>query len=275
MPFSAPLILNQMIKALCHHDQRLTEARDCQEYSWQQDNTSSPITDFLSLVCTDHKAITIPDSPEGTATAAAAPPPKKITIKEYQHWKALEETHAATFLNKDEHGEMLDYEDFSLQDDLANIHFSSRMPTPVLEVPELMALSDGPSTIPKVTVSAPSHHPTVAANRAPGYSQGMSLSNASPMQVGMPRTSPRRTLAHGTTAEEILLRGLTLPCLLQQELSLLGLLPLLTDNHLKMMASLCTLDASGLQFICKSIEATREKGPLDHHWATLHHKRQH
>ena len=45
---NAPHIANTMIEALHHHDRRQSEARDHQEYSQQQDNTSSPIVDFLS-----------------------------------------------------------------------------------------------------------------------------------------------------------------------------------------------------------------------------------
>ena len=257
---AAPLIANTMIEALHHHDQRQSEGRDHQEYLQQQDNTSLPIVDFQSLARTDRKVITITDSPEGAAAAAKPLTTKKITFKEYQHLKALEEAHAATFLDEDEHGKMLDYEDFSSQDDPANIHISSWMPTPAPEeVPEPMP-SSKPTTIPKINVSAPGHHLTAAANRAPGFSRDMALSSTLPMQVGMPQVgtsamSPRKTPAHGTTAEEILLHGSTLSCTLQQEMSLLSSPPLLlTDNHLKMMESLCTLDASGLQFICELIE---------------------
>ena len=106
----------------------------------------------------------------------------------------------------------------------------------------------------------PGYHPMAAVNRAPGFGWGMALSSAFPMQVGMlqvgtPAISPRKTPAHGTTAEEMLLQGSMLLCSPQQEISLLSPPPLLTDNHLKMMESLHTLDAWGLQFICELIEA--------------------
>ena len=204
MPDSAPLITNRIIEALCHHDQRQAEARECQVYTQQQDNTSLPITDFSSPVHTDKEVITIPDSPEGTAATAAAPLPKKITLQEYQDWKAQEEALAATFRDRDEHGEMLDYEDFSSQDDLANIDIGFWTLTPAPEAPDPMA-SSRPTIVPVITMNPPSHHPMVAANRTPGYDRGMALSNALPIHIGMPVTSPRMTLAHGITTEEILL----------------------------------------------------------------------
>ena len=37
----------------------------------------------------------------------------KITVEEYQCFKALRKVHAATFLDDDENGEVLDYEDFA------------------------------------------------------------------------------------------------------------------------------------------------------------------
>ena len=182
MPDSAPLITNGMIEALCHHDQRQAKARESQDYTQQQDNTSLPVTDFSSPVRTDKEVITIPDSPKGTAATAAAPLPKKITLQEYQDCKAQEEALAATFLDRDEHFKMLDYEDFSSQDDPVNIHIGFWTPTPAPEAPKPMA-SSRPTIVPEITVNPPSHHPTVAANRAPGYDQGMALSNALPMHI--------------------------------------------------------------------------------------------
>ena len=116
----------------------------------------------------------------------------------------------ATFLNRDEHSKMLDCEAFSSQDDLANIHIGSRMPTPVLEAPEPTA-SSRPTVAPEVTMNAPSHHPMAAANQTPGYKLSTASSQTSPMQLGLPAVSPRRTLAHGTTAKEMLLWESTLP----------------------------------------------------------------
>ena len=152
----------------------------------------------------------VPDDAEGATTAAPALQ-TKITVEEYQRRKALKEVHVATFLDKDEYREMLDYEDFAPQDDPANIHIGYQMPTPApQEVHEPTASHE--STIPKTPV----HHPMAAANKAPGFGRGVPLC-ASPMQVGMPITSPRKMLMHGTTAVEVLLHGATLPCSLQQE----------------------------------------------------------
>ena len=98
-----------------------------------------------------------------------------------------------------------------------------------------------------------------AANKAPGFGQGVPLPSASPMQVGMPIASPCKTLMYRTSAEEVLLHGATLLFSLQQEARLLGPLMLLTDNHLKMIDSCHNLDSMGLQFICESIEALRRE----------------
>ena len=117
--------------------------------------------------------------------------------------------------------------------------------------------------IPKTISDTLMHHATAAANRAPGFGRGMPVAHASPMQIGTPVTSPRKTPLHSTTAEGALLHGATLPCSLWQEAMLLGLQPsLLTDNHIKMMDALCHLDTIGLQFICESVEALhRERMP--------------
>ena len=136
---NTPCITNTMLEALVCHDRRQSEARDCQEYSQQQNNSSSPIVDFPSPAQTNREDTIGSDDAEG-ATAAAPVPKTKITVEEYQCHKALEEAHVATFLDEDEYGEMLDYEDFAPQDDPANIHISYQMPTPAPEeVPEPMA----------------------------------------------------------------------------------------------------------------------------------------
>ena len=62
--------------------------------------------------------------------------------------------------------------------------------TPAPEAPKPMA-SSRPTIVPEITVNPPSQHPTVAANRVPGYDQGMALSNALPMHIAMPVTSTR------------------------------------------------------------------------------------
>ena len=134
-----------MLEALAHHHHRQTEARDCQEYQWQQDNTDSPIADFPSPMPVDREDPTDLDSLEGTT---ATPPPsspatsmaplkKKITIQEYHPHKTAEEQWATTFLDQDEYGEDLDYEDYELQYDPANIQIGYRTPMPIMQIPAL------------------------------------------------------------------------------------------------------------------------------------------
>ena len=184
-----------MIEALCHHDQRQSEARDRQEYLRQQDNTSSPIADFLSLVQTNQEATAIPDNTEGTAAAAPAPW-TKITVEKYQCCKALKEAHVPTFLNETEHGEMLTTRTFPHRTTLPTSTLAISMPTPALEeVPE-PAASNESTTIPKITVSMPGHHPMATANRVPGFGWEVALSSVSPMQVGTLIMSPQKTLMH-------------------------------------------------------------------------------
>ena len=47
-PQNAPQVANAMLEALAHHNCQQSEARDCQEYQWQQDNTEFPLADFPS-----------------------------------------------------------------------------------------------------------------------------------------------------------------------------------------------------------------------------------
>ena len=80
--------------------------------------------------------------------------------------------------------------------------------------------STGPGTVPGTTA----HHVATAANRVPGFSRGLPVARALPMQVGtpptsaspmqvtMPATSPYRIPGHTLTTEEELLQGTTLPC---------------------------------------------------------------
>ena len=130
--------------------------------------------------------------------------------------------------------------------------------------------STGPGTVPGTTV----HHVTTAANRAPGFSRGLLVARALPMQVGTPPTSaslmqvttsaasPHRTPSYALTTEEELLRGATLPCSPRQEANLLNPPVVLMDNHIKMMDALCHLESYGLQFISELAEALhRERMP--------------
>ena len=257
-PEDAPWIANSMLEVLAHHDRQQSEARDCQEYQRQQDNTSSLMVDFPLPTPVDQEATTIPGHSEGT-TVAAAPAKKKITVQEYHHHQAEKEQHVATYIDENENGEELDYEDSEPQDDLANIQIGYWMPMPSPEeTSELMAPPE--STIPKTISDTLMHHATAAANRVPGFGRGMPVAHALPMQIGTPVTSLRKTPLHNTTAEEALLHGATLPCSLWQEAMLLGSpLPLLMDNHIKMMDALCHLDNIRLQFICESVKALRRE----------------
>ena len=84
MPENTLRIANTMLEALAHHDRRQSEAWDCQEYLWQQNNTSSPIADFPSLPQANQEDTTSSDDAQGT-TMAVSVPKTKITVEEYQH----------------------------------------------------------------------------------------------------------------------------------------------------------------------------------------------
>ena len=296
-----------MLEALAHHNCRQSEARDHQEYQQQQDNTESPMADFPSPTPVDwnepmdleglegatvapqlsRPAITVPPL---SSSATLAPAKKKvISIEEYNCCKATEWQLACAYLNRDENGEDLDYEDFEPQDNPANIQIGYRTPTPVPQIADLPPLQDatslaspsaatpaapnvtipmpqgstGPGTVPGITV----HHLATAANRAPGFGRGLPVAralqmqvgtllvSASPMQVTTLAASLHRTPSHSLTAEEELLQGATLPCSPRQETNLLNPPVVLTDNHIKMMDALRHLDSYGLQFICELAEA--------------------
>ena len=310
-PENAPKVANTMLKALAHHNRQQSEARDCQEYQRQQDNTESPMADFPSPMPVDQDKPMDLEGLEG-ATAAlqssspttTAPPPsssatlvpakkKVISIEEYNHCKAAERQLASTYLNRDENGEDLDYEDFQPQDDPANIQIGYQMLTPLPQIADLPPLQDATSlasqsattpAAPNVTIPMPQgstglgtvpgttvHHVATAANWATGFGRGLPVARALPMQVGTPpasaspmqvttpAASPHGTPSYASTAEEELLRGATLPWSPQQEANLLNPLVVLTDNHIKMMDALCHLDSYGLQFICESAEALRRE----------------
>ena len=126
---NAPLVANAMLEALAHHNRQQSEARDCQEYQQQQDNTESPMADFPSPTPVDRdeptdfeglEGATVAPSPSSSATtvpppsssATSAPAKKKISIQEYNRCKAVERQLATAYLDRDENGEELDYEDF-------------------------------------------------------------------------------------------------------------------------------------------------------------------
>ena len=181
-----------------------------------------------------------PAPPPLSSSATSVPAKKKvISIEEYNCHKPVEWQLVSTYLDRDENGEDLDYEDFKPQDDPANIQIGYQTPTPVPQIADLPLLQDatssasqsaatpvapkvtipmpqgntGPSTIPGTTV----HHVATAANQAPSFSKGLLVAQALPMQVGTPLTSaspmqvttpaasPHRTPSHALTAEEELL----------------------------------------------------------------------
>ena len=61
-----------MLEALAHHNHQQSEARDCQEYQRQQDNTESPMADFPSPTPIDQDE---PTDLEGLGGATVAPQP--------------------------------------------------------------------------------------------------------------------------------------------------------------------------------------------------------
>ena len=139
------------------------------------------------------------------------PPKKKISIQEYNHHKAAEQQWAATYLDWDENGEDLDYEDFEPQDDPANIQIGYWTSMPVMQIPDLLLLQDALTTVPQpatimvtpdVTIPMPqaktgpgtipgtaAHNVATVANQAPGFRRGLPVARASPMQVGTPVAS--------------------------------------------------------------------------------------
>ena len=79
-----------------------------------------------------------------SSLATSAPAKKKvISIEEYNHCKAAEWQLVTTYLDRDENGEDLDYEDFEPQDDPANIQISYWMPTPVSQIADLIGCHPG------------------------------------------------------------------------------------------------------------------------------------
>ena len=312
-PENAPQVANAMLEALARHNCQQSEARDCQEYQRQQDNTESPMADFPSPMPIDRdepadleglegataalqSASPATTAPPPSSSAASVPVKKKVISIEYNRCKAAERELASVYLDKDENGEELDYDNFDPQDDPANIQIGYRTPTPLPQIADLLPLQDTtslatpPAAMPAVlnvtipmpqdstgpgTVPAPTtHQVATTANRAPGFGRGLPVAQASPMQVGTPpvsaspmqvlmlAVSPYRTPGHALTAEEELLQGMTLPCSPRREANLLNPPVVLTDNHIKMMDALCHLDAYGLQFICESAEALhRERMP--------------
>ena len=157
-PENAPQVANAMLEALAHHNCQQSEARDCQEYQQQQDNTKSPMADFPSPMPIDWDEPMDLEGLEGTTAApqssnpaTTVPPPsssatlaparkKVISIEEYKHCKAVEWQLASAYLDRDENGEDLDYEDFDPLDNPANIQIGYWMPTPLPQIADLPPL---------------------------------------------------------------------------------------------------------------------------------------
>ena len=161
-PEDAPQVANAMLEALAQHNHRQSEARDRQEYQWQQDNTESPMADFPSPMPVDWdepmdlgglEGATVAPQPSSSATmapspsssATSVPAKKKISIEEYNCCRAVERQLASAYLDRDENGEDLDYEDFELQDHPANIQISYWTPTPMPQIADLPPLQDASS----------------------------------------------------------------------------------------------------------------------------------
>ena len=262
-PENAPQVANAKLEALAHHNCQQSEARDRQEYQQQQDNTESPTANFPSPTPVERDKPTDLEGLEGataapspSSSATTVPPPsssamsvpakKKISIQEYNRCKGAERQLVSEYLNRDENREDLDYEDFELQDDPANIQIGYRTPMPIPQIADLPPLQDASSpasqsavtlAAPDVTIpmrqgntgpgtilGTPAHNVATAANRAPGFGRGLPVARASPLQVGTPPASaspmqvatpaalPHRTPGHVFAAEEALLQGATLPC---------------------------------------------------------------
>ena len=311
---NAPQVANAMLEALAWHNCQQSEARDHQEYQWQQDNTESPMANFPSPTPIDRDEHMDLEGLEGTTAApqlasltTTAPPlsssatsvpakKKVISIEEYNCCKATVWELASMYLNKDENGEDLDYDNFNPQEDPDNILIGYQTPTPLPQIADLPPLQDTTSsatpptttlvalnvtipmpqdsTGPGTVLGTTAHHVATAANWAPGFGRGLPVARALLMQVGTPPisaalmqvTTPAASLygtpSHALTAEEELLQGTTLPCSPRQEANLLNPLVVLTDNHIRMMDALCHLDSYSLQFICESAEALhRERMP--------------
>ena len=188
-PEDAPQVANAMLEALAHHNHWQSEARDCQEYQWQQDNTKSPMADFPSPTPVDWdeptdleglEGATVALQPSSSATTALPPsssatlvPAKKkvISIEEYNHRKATEWQLVSAYLNRDKNGEDLDYEDFEPQDDPANIEIRYQTLTLVPQIADLPLLQDATSSASQLAATPAAPNVTIPmpqGNTGPG-----------------------------------------------------------------------------------------------------------
>ena len=124
--------------------------------------------------------------PPSSSTTSVPAKKKVISIEEYNRRKATEWQLASAYLDRDENGEDLDYEDFDPQDDPANIQIGYQTLTPLPQIADLPPLQDATSlasplattpVAPNVTISMPqgstgpgtvlgttAHHVATAAN---------------------------------------------------------------------------------------------------------------
>ena len=209
---NAPCIANMMIEALARHDCWQKEARDRQEYQWQQDSTTSPRATFspprtMDWDITTELDPTLLEGVEGTTAApesssfttaskpsestAPIPEKKKITLDEYNRCKALKLQQTAASPNLDKNGEHLDYDDFEPEDAPDNIQIDYQMPAPspqtsippLEDAPMSMSLattqsqvSTGPSSVPSAM-----EHTSTAANQAPSFVRGLPVQRTMPI----------------------------------------------------------------------------------------------
>ena len=105
---NAPQVANAILETLACHNRRQSEARDRQQYLWQQDNTESPMANFPSPMPVERDKPTDLEGLEGataapqlssstttvpplSSSAALAPAKKKvISIEEYNCRQAAE-----------------------------------------------------------------------------------------------------------------------------------------------------------------------------------------
>ena len=198
---NATQVANAMLEALAHHNHQQSEARDCQEYQWQQDNTESPMANFPSPMPVDWdeptdleglEGATVAPQPSSSTTmvpppsssAASVPAKKKvISIEEYNHCQAAEWQLVSTYLDRDENREDLDYEDFEPQDDPANIQIGYWTLMLVPQIADLPPLQDATSSASQ----------SAATMVAPDVTIPMPQGNTSPC------TFPGTTAHHATT----------------------------------------------------------------------------
>ena len=126
---NTPQVANTMLEALAHHNHQQSEARNCREYRWQQDNTESPMADFPSptpvdwdepmdleglegaTVAPEPSSSTYTASPPSSSTTSVPAKKKVISIEEYNHREAAEWQLVSAYLDRDENREDLNYED--------------------------------------------------------------------------------------------------------------------------------------------------------------------